>query len=227
MSFEHAQESKIKNRSLHDLTTVATPTALDCCALQVPGSQAVRMMMWIPWSESTRSLSCPTCNAKATSSNACPYFPGFTQPRSPTRSPAFRQLWHSDSSLQRAVKARLSGSPSHSSKTARRVRSASPRVRFTCLFLTLSIVLLHSRCLSRMWRSLTWEGSSFLAFFCKGGVSGASTLSKNTTMEPRPRSPTWPNHCTAASTRAPDAMRGRPALRLKTVETATLLPMAL
>mmetsp|Transcript_71904 Transcript_71904/g.204012 ORF Transcript_71904/g.204012 Transcript_71904/m.204012 type:complete len:377 (+) Transcript_71904:348-1478(+) len=200
------------------------PIALTLSSIR-PG-QAVRITMCIPCSVSTRSLSCPTCSAKAASSKAWPYLPGFTQLRSPTKSPAFRQLGHSESSLQRVVKARLSGSPSHSSRTARRVRSASPRVRLTCLFLTLSMVLLHSRCFRRMCRSRTCEGSSFLAFFC-GGASAASTRSKKTTMEPNPRSPTCPSHCTAASTRAPDAMRGRPALRLKTVDTATLLPMAL
>mmetsp|Transcript_5553 Transcript_5553/g.9934 ORF Transcript_5553/g.9934 Transcript_5553/m.9934 type:complete len:205 (+) Transcript_5553:272-886(+) len=46
-------------------------------------------------------------------------------------------------------------------------------------------------------------------------------------MEPRPKSPTWPSHCTAASTRAPAAIRARGAHRFDTVDTAMLLPMAL
>mmetsp|Transcript_85070 Transcript_85070/g.237336 ORF Transcript_85070/g.237336 Transcript_85070/m.237336 type:complete len:215 (+) Transcript_85070:181-825(+) len=194
---------------------------------------AARMKMCIPWSESMRSLSCPTWSANAAASNDGPnfasFFPGFTQPRSPASSPAVKQLGHSERSRQRCVNTAglLLGSASHSSKTARKSRSASPRVRLTCLFLTLSVVLLHSRCFRRMCRRRTCEGcSSFRRF--GGEVATSSVPSRNATMDPKPKSPpTWPNHCTAASTNAPAATRGRPPLRLNTVETAMARPMAL
>mmetsp|Transcript_40225 Transcript_40225/g.83913 ORF Transcript_40225/g.83913 Transcript_40225/m.83913 type:complete len:223 (-) Transcript_40225:133-801(-) len=118
----------------------------------------------------------------------------------------------------------MPGSFWHSSSTARSKRSASPRERLTCLFRTLSMVLLHSRCLSRICLKRTWLGSSFLARLWAGP---SSILSKKTTIDPRPRSPTCPSHCTAASTRAPAAILARGAQRFDTVDTAVLLPMQL
>mmetsp|Transcript_49460 Transcript_49460/g.159694 ORF Transcript_49460/g.159694 Transcript_49460/m.159694 type:complete len:219 (+) Transcript_49460:144-800(+) len=182
----------------------------------------------------------PVCSGsarkeKAVSSKFWPSLPGFTQPKSPTNSPDFRLLWHSLSSLQRCVKTFLSISPldSTSSMTARNSLSASVRERLTCLLRTLSTVLLHSLCFNNMCLNRTCDGiSSFRARFCGGGASededASCRCSNCTTMEPKPSwSVTCPSHCTAASTSAPAAMRGRPALRRKTVDTATALPIAL
>merc|ERR1719215_1701560 len=125
------------------------------------------------------------------------------------------------------------------------MRSASARVLLTCLFLTLSVVDLHSLCLSRMCLRRTWEGSSVFRRFAGGGSEdGPRTaagcceavellvgslpglISVKATTDARLASfPTCPNHCTAASTRAPAAMRGRPALLLKIVDSAALPPM--
>mmetsp|Transcript_76569 Transcript_76569/g.234413 ORF Transcript_76569/g.234413 Transcript_76569/m.234413 type:complete len:274 (-) Transcript_76569:605-1426(-) len=114
----------------------------------------------------------------------------------------------------------------------RRMRSASPRVRLTCLFLTLSTVDLHSRCLTRMCRNRTCVGSSTFRRLAAGAEDAedeagpAPRQSRMATTEARDAScPTCPSHCTAASTRAPAAIRGRPALRRKTVETAVPLPI--
>mmetsp|Transcript_98713 Transcript_98713/g.279314 ORF Transcript_98713/g.279314 Transcript_98713/m.279314 type:complete len:213 (+) Transcript_98713:55-693(+) len=196
--------------------------------------------MCTPCSESMRSLSCPTCRENAAESkdgpNFCSFLPGFTQPRSPARSPATWDVVHSESSRHRCVNAfaQFLVSTSHSSSTARSIRSASPRVRLTCLFRTLSVVLLLSLCFTRMCRRRTCEGVSVFRLLAADAAAlpelppAGSRPSKKATTEPRPMSlPTAPSHCTAASVRAPEAMRGLPWLRRNTVDTAVPRPMAL
>mmetsp|Transcript_59959 Transcript_59959/g.159484 ORF Transcript_59959/g.159484 Transcript_59959/m.159484 type:complete len:303 (+) Transcript_59959:695-1603(+) len=113
------------------------------------------------------------------------------------------------------------------------MRSASQRGRLTCLFRTLSMALLHSRCFRSMCLRRTCSGS-FLWRLAAGSeealeppAAAAPCQSTNATTDARPLLGfTSPSHCTAASTRAPDAMRGRPALRRKTVLTAVSPPIA-